>query len=270
MKRLNKTLLGLCLCLLLISGCAGRIAEPTQTKIVEPDAGKKSLSLYHFYRKETFGLSGWQVTGKILAAGAIGAVAGTTSAVWGDAGVQHNQLLASTITSTWIAGDIAQQQKFQRIVEQAVDKVEMNPSSFRLKYTQKGMIWSKASREISPIITVQNEQIDTYGECFVNTATWYCAAEVGCGHLFGPQRRKARRWIKDTQEFGKCVSDALYAHIGQMQKCRLLTAPQQQDYLTAFIKRAEKMKEIVDESGENYVLEYYNYDSQKDNDEVSE
>ena len=170
---------------IVLTSCAGRIAEPMQTKIIEPDEGKKSLSLYHFYKKETFGQSGWQVAGEILAAGAVGALAGATSAGLDNAGFQQNQLMASMITSTWIAGDIVQQQKFQRIVEQAVEKAEMNPTTFRLKYTQKGMIWSKATREITPVITVQDEQTDTYGQCFVNTATWYCAAEVGCGHLFG-------------------------------------------------------------------------------------
>ena len=37
------------------------------------------------------------------------------------------------------------------------------------------------------MMTVPPGQIDTCGECFVNAATWYCAAEAGCGHLFGQQ-----------------------------------------------------------------------------------
>ncbi|MCY4043330.1 MAG: hypothetical protein OXF45_05950 [Candidatus Dadabacteria bacterium] len=62
-----------------------------------------------------------------------------------------------------------------------------------------------------------------------------------------------------AQWFGQCVSDALDAHTRQMQQCRILTAPQQQDYLTAFIERAKAMKKIVDESGEKYAAKYYGF-----------
>ncbi|MCY3973044.1 MAG: hypothetical protein OXF52_02390 [Candidatus Dadabacteria bacterium] len=265
MKRFSKVIGAICLCVL-VTSCAGRIAEPTQTKIIEPDGGEKSISLYHFYKKETFGQSGWQVAGEILAAGAVGALAGATSAGLDSAGFQDNQLMASMVTSTWIAGDMVQQKEFQRIVLEAVDKIEMNPSAFRLKYTQKGMIWSRASREIAPVITVQDEQVDTYGQCFVDAAIWYSAAEVGCGHLFGAKyiNQHERQMTEDNApRFGKCVSDALDAHVIQMQQCRILTAPQQQDYLTAFVERAKEMKKIVNKLGANYAVKYYGF-SQED------
>ena len=82
-----------------------------------------------------------------MAAGVVGAFTRATSAELHNKGFQHNQLIDSMITSKWVTGDMAQQREFSRMVERAVYKAEMNSSNFRLKYIQKGMIWSEAAGE---------------------------------------------------------------------------------------------------------------------------